>query len=149
LLCEDASRTDTVRGKPSYLAPEQLRGERIDRRTDVFSLGITAYEALTGKRLFARDTIAESHVAILEHRCADPRDACSAVPETIASVIVRSLAPNALDRFDSARAMRAELLRAAAIADVAVADEAEVAAWVRESSPPSAAEDDLEREILW
>ncbi|MEZ4299552.1 MAG: serine/threonine-protein kinase [Polyangiaceae bacterium] len=43
LASVDASRTDTVRGKPAYLAPEQLEGRRLDRRTDLFALGVVAF----------------------------------------------------------------------------------------------------------
>ncbi|HET6583287.1 MAG TPA: serine/threonine-protein kinase, partial [Nannocystaceae bacterium] len=47
-----ATRTGTIKGKLSYMAPEQIRGERLDRRADVFALGVVAYELCTGKRCF-------------------------------------------------------------------------------------------------
>ncbi len=47
-----ATRTGTIKGKLSYMAPEQIRGEAVDRRADVFALGIVAYELCTGKRCF-------------------------------------------------------------------------------------------------
>jgi len=47
-----ATRTGTIKGKLAYMAPEQIRGERIDRRVDVFALGVVAYELCTGKRCF-------------------------------------------------------------------------------------------------
>jgi eukaryotic-like serine/threonine-protein kinase len=62
----DAATTKVLTGKPSYVAPETLRDGVIDPRIDLWSLGVILWEALTNRRLFARDSEAASMVAVVE-----------------------------------------------------------------------------------
>ena len=69
----EKTRTGTVKGKNAYMSPEQVRGQPVDRRSDIFSLGIVLWEALTAKRLFMRDVDFETFRAITEGDVPDVR----------------------------------------------------------------------------
>ncbi len=104
------SRVGTVRGKPSYMAPEQVNGGEIDGRTDIFALGTVLYEAACVKRLFGRGKPMASMRAVLEH---DPEPLAEKVPgfpPELAAVIHRALEKRPEDRFQNA----SELLTALA-----------------------------------
>jgi serine/threonine protein kinase len=95
-----------VRGKAAYLSPEQCGGRGVDARSDVFSLGIVLYEMLTGARLFARASSAETMRAIACERLpAWPRT----IPDALARVLDRALAHDEADRYPSADAMQEDL----------------------------------------
>lgn len=120
----DASRTDTVRGKPAYLSPEQLEGERIDRRADIFALGIVAFELLSGRRLFRRDTLAATYRAVLSEPIPDLAELVR-LPAALADAIDRALRRDRQARWRTAREL------AEAVEDSAPgASDQEVAAWV-------------------
>jgi serine/threonine-protein kinase len=96
-------------GTPAYMAPEQLRGERVDVRSDVFALGLVLYEIFTGKRAFEGDTPAE--IARL-HRDSTPRSPSTILPEldpAIERVIAHCLEKDAALRPPSALAVAAAL----------------------------------------
>lgn len=96
------TETGTLLGTVGYMSPEQVRGERADARSDLFSLGCVLYEMTTGRRTFSGDTIAETLVAILKE---DPREPSelTAMPEELARVIRRCLFKDPAQRFQSAR----------------------------------------------
>lgn len=76
---EDATRqaiTDPgiVMGTVGYMSPEQVRGQNVDHRSDIFSLGVIFHEILTGRKLFQRDTMAETMAAILKEEPPDIKD---------------------------------------------------------------------------
>lgn len=101
-----------VAGTPAYMAPEQIRGGAVDRRTDVWALGVVLFEILTGRRPFQgadRPAIAR---AILTDVPDDPRRLRSAIPESIARVVGRALEKDPAQRFATAAAL-ATALRAA------------------------------------
>lgn len=143
----DTSRTDTVRGKPAYLAPEQIEGGRLDRRVDVFAFGVVLFEMLTGKRLFQRDTVTATYFAVLTEPIPGA-DTLADVPLPIAGVVARALARPVGVRFLGAEEMRLALVAAFAEANVALASAEQVAAFVAKVAPPIFSHDELEREIL-
>jgi eukaryotic-like serine/threonine-protein kinase len=116
--------TGAIKGTYAYMAPEQLRGERVDRRTDVFALGIAMWETLTRRYLFKRETEFLTFQAIT----ADPiPDVCAIrpdVPTALSSVILTALARNREERFPSAR-MLGEAIAAAVspLSGVAIGEE--------------------------
>ena len=64
---EDLTSAGLILGTPSYMSPEQTRGKRVDRRTDIWAFGCVLYEALTGRKAFAGETASDTIVRILEH----------------------------------------------------------------------------------
>jgi len=98
-----ATEAGLVMGTLGYMSPEQARGKRADRRSDVFALGCVLYEMVTGKRAFPGDSQAESFSAIL--RDDPPAMALSGrqVPAVLQSVVSRCLEKDPDQRFQSAR----------------------------------------------
>ncbi len=102
------SSEGSLKGKLAYMAPEYLRGEVIDRRFDVFALGIVLWETLAGKRLFRGANEAETLRLVLEHpheKLASVAPAAAALDDVLATALARS----ADERFQSAHAMAAAL----------------------------------------
>ncbi len=92
-----------ILGTVGYMAPEQVRGEPADARSDLFSLGVVLYEMLTGRRAFARDTAAETMTAILREEPPEIMGSGSAVSPGLARVVARCLEKKPDERFQSAR----------------------------------------------
>ena len=84
----NATRTGSVLGTPGYMSPEQVRGDPVDARTDIFSLGAVLYELLSGERAFPGASLVESGYAILN---SDPPPLPSAVPASVGQVVLRCL----------------------------------------------------------
>ncbi|MFN7979942.1 MAG: protein kinase [Vicinamibacterales bacterium] len=89
-------------GTPGYMAPEQARGEAVDARADVFSLGVVLYELLSGRRAFPGDTPAEAMAAVLRDRPTDLASVNPAISRAIVRVVRRCLEPRPESRFQSA-----------------------------------------------
>jgi serine/threonine protein kinase len=87
-----------VMGTIAYMAPEQIRGETVDARSDLFSFGILVYELATGKRPFAGATPADVTSAILR----DPPGAMGSLPAGLERIVERLLAKNPRERFQTA-----------------------------------------------
>lgn len=108
----DSSKTKTgmVLGTPSYMSPEQLSGKKIDGRSDLFSLGVTLFQMLTGKLPFAGDSMAQLMFKIANEAHEDPRTANPSISEQLADVINRALTKDADSRYQTgdefARAIR-------------------------------------------
>jgi serine/threonine-protein kinase len=89
-------------GTLAYMAPEQLRGERGDPLSDIFSLGVVMYETLTGKLPFARPTPAEVMIAILSEEPERLEVLRPEVPDAIAKIISKALSKDRPRRYQSA-----------------------------------------------
>ena len=96
------TRSGLVKGKISYLSPEQCHGERLDRRSDLFSLGIVAWEMLTGQRLYRRTTEYESMAAIAHEVPPRPSTLRPEIPPAIEDIVLRLLARSVAARFQTA-----------------------------------------------
>jgi serine/threonine protein kinase len=92
----------TVKGKISYLSPEQCRCAAVDRRSDLFSLGIVAWEMLTGGRLYQGPSDFETMLAIVEESPPAPSTLRAEVPPAIDDLVLRLLAKSVVDRFQTA-----------------------------------------------
>jgi len=92
-----------VMGTTGYMAPEQVRGEAVDHRADIFSLGATIYEMLTGNRAFQGESPIEVLNAILKEDPPDLEEGGVDIPPAPARVVRHCLEKRAADRFQSAR----------------------------------------------
>ena len=92
-----------ILGTVGYMAPEQVRGERADHRSDIFSLGCVLYELLTGRRPFGDGTPAETLAAILRDQPSDAATTDGRLPPRVSAVVRRCLEKNPDQRFQSAR----------------------------------------------
>lgn len=93
----------TVLGTVGYMAPEQVRGEPADARSDIFALGATLYEMVTGQRAFSRGSAVETMNAILTQDPPEiPPEMSAAVPGALQAILARCLEKRPDDRFHSA-----------------------------------------------
>ena len=117
----------TIKGKTQYMAPEQVAGEALDRRCDVFALGIVLFELCTHQRLFKRASDYLTARAILEEAIPRADAVDPAVPAPLADAIARALARKPADRFADAREL-AQAVEAALGPHGGVASSGEIAA---------------------
>ncbi len=106
---QEDSRTDTVKGKLGYMAPEQAMQEPLDGRADVFALGVCLHEMLTGKRLYRRDSMRQTMAAVLREPAPALRTQVADIPERLEAIVQRALAKKASERFQSAGELQAAL----------------------------------------
>ena len=93
----------TVMGTMGYMSPEQLKGQSVDHRSDIFSLGAILYEMLSGKRAFRGDSMAETMSAILREDPPDLSETNKLVSPALERVVRHCLEKNPAERFHSAR----------------------------------------------
>jgi serine/threonine-protein kinase len=125
------TQAGTVKGRLAYMAPEQMEGGQVDRRADVWSLGVVLREALEGKRLFRRGTDAETMVAVTTEPLPDWT---VQVAPKLQEIVQRALERDTSRRYVSARQMGADLMRFARAQPVPV-DMADVSAWMSRLFP--------------
>lgn len=110
------TRSGTLKGKISYMSPEQCRGEELDRRSDIFALGIVLYEVTTTMRLFRKGKDSDFLVMqrIVSGEVPRPRERISDYPEELEQVVMRALAIKPTDRYQTARDLLLDLENVAA-----------------------------------
>ncbi len=96
-------------GTAGYMSPEQVRKEKLDARTDLFSFGMVLYEMATGRRAFEGDTVAVIHEAILHQRAVPAHELNPAVPRKLDNIIIKALEKDRSQRYQSAAEMRSDL----------------------------------------
>ncbi len=106
------SRDGQVMGTTAYMAPEQVRGDKVDARTDLFAFGIVLYEMLTGQRPFTGRTSADLTTAILRDLPATLQSVRSELAPSLDRIVARCLEKDAERRFAGAAELRAELAAA-------------------------------------
>jgi serine/threonine-protein kinase len=110
-----ATRTESglVKGKSAYMSPEQALARKLDRRSDIFSLGTVLFEMCTMRRLFDRESPALVYRAICEQPIPSILEVASDLPASLGRVAQRALARPLEERYQTAQEMRRDLLAAA------------------------------------
>lgn len=104
------TQTGVIIGTPYFMSPEQLRGESLDGRSDLFSLGTLLYNLVTGQRPFEGMELAVIASQVLHKDPRPPSEAVSGVPPALDGVIARALAKSADDRYASGSELADDLL---------------------------------------
>jgi hypothetical protein len=105
----EATRRGAIHGTPGYMSPEQLLGEEIDHRTDIFSLGAVLYEMFAGLPAFRRPSGVETQRALLIDEPADVLERNGKLPPTAVAVVRRCLERNREERYQSVRDLAFQL----------------------------------------
>ncbi len=104
-------------GTANYMSPEQVRGDRLDRRTDIFSLGAVLYEMATGKKPFAGENAAAIFSSIERDSPPPPGRVNPKIPAQLGRVITKSLTKDATTRYQTGAEMVADLKRLKQLVD--------------------------------
>ncbi len=105
------TKTGTILGSPSYMSPEQLAGAKVDGRSDLFSLGVTFYQLLTGELPFIADSLASLMYKIANEKHPDIRMFRPDLPSCVSQVINKALHKDLERRFQSGSQMAQALTR--------------------------------------
>jgi serine/threonine-protein kinase len=107
VAAQQTTDSGVVLGTTSYMSPEQARGEKVDARTDIFSLGIVLYELFAGRQPFVGATTYETVAAILNQE--PPPIDSAAMPATLQTIIDKALQKDRAQRYATSRELYAEL----------------------------------------
>lgn len=105
------TKTGTILGSPSYMSPEQLAGLKVDGRTDLFALGVTLYQMLTGELPFIGESLASLMYKITNEKHPDVRLFRPDLPSCASRIINKALAKEVAERFQSGERFATALLR--------------------------------------
>ncbi len=120
LLSGDTELTSTGQmvGSPAYMSPEQIRGEKVDVRTDIFSLGVVLYQSLTAKKPFPADTLTTLVYQILHEEPSDPLALQADLPPGLSAIVRKCLAKKKDDRYADAAVLAEDLRQMIGISPV-------------------------------
>lgn len=118
-----------IKGKMSYMAPEQLRGKHLDRRADIYAAAVVLWELLTGRRLFLSEDGSTDLERVLRADVEPPTKFEPTVPALVEAIVMKALKPDREDRYATAQEMAQALDELPHIATAT-----EVAKWLRESA---------------
>jgi serine/threonine protein kinase len=119
------TRDGQLKGKLAYMAPEQMRGETVTRRTDVYAAAVVLWESLTGVRLFKAENEGNLVAQVLSGKVSPPSSIVPGLPGALDALVMRGLELDPASRFATARDMASEL-----VACIPGAPADEVGAWV-------------------
>ncbi|MBI9075908.1 MAG: CHASE2 domain-containing protein [Desulfatibacillum sp.] len=103
------TQTGVVKGTPYYMSPEQIAGQRVDGRSDIFSVGVMTYQMLTGKLPFHGESVAALMHQIMNVTHPDPRQHNPKIPKPLAAIINKALEKDREKRYQKAGQMAAHL----------------------------------------
>ncbi|MEW5735043.1 MAG: serine/threonine-protein kinase [Thermodesulfobacteriota bacterium] len=121
IQASSATATGVVKGTPYYMSPEQIQGQKVDGRSDIFSLGVMLYQMLTGKLPFYGDSIAALMHQIMNVQHPDPRQFNPNIYKPLCAIIDKSLEKDREKRYQKAEQMAAHLRELGKKIDIAVA----------------------------
>lgn len=108
---ETITNTSTIMGSAHYLSPEQAKGNFIDCRTDLYSLGVVLYEMVTGNLPFQADTAVTIALKHLQEEVVPPKSVNSKIPESLNQLILKSMEKDPIKRYQNAKEMISDLQR--------------------------------------
>ncbi len=129
----------TLKGKIAYMSPEQCRGEEVDRRSDVFALGILLYELTTGLRLYSRRSELAMLQEIVGRDAPRPSSRIPGYPQALERIVVRALRRDAGERYQTAEELALDLEQLAAQSHLLLS-QVELRRYMRQLFPGSQAE---------
>ena len=106
-----STATGVLKGKFSYMAPEQMRQLEIDRRADVWALGVVLWESLTLQRLFVRSSQADTVMSVMMDRVRPPSEVNPDLPKELDAIVLRSIVRSPSQRYATARDMGRDLTK--------------------------------------
>jgi serine/threonine-protein kinase len=109
--CLHKTKTGIVKGKFGYLAPEAVSSKAVDRRADVWALGVVLWELVTQQRLFLRDSEADTILAVASADVPPPSTVRPGVPAGLDPIVLKALARDPAERYATARALGRDLIR--------------------------------------
>ena len=112
----------TVLGTVGYMSPEQVRGQAVDHRSDIFSFGVVLYEMLTGRRAFEGDSAVETMNAILKEDPAPAAEGGQPLPPALDRIVLHCLEKNPEERFQSARDVAFDIQSLSGLSSQSVTD---------------------------
>jgi serine/threonine-protein kinase len=121
------TQTAAVVGTAQYISPEQARGESADARSDLYATGCVMYELLTGRPPFVGESLVSVAVSHVREMVTPPSALDPSIPRDLDAIVLKALAKDRLDRYQSAYEMRGDLERCAAGLPVAAAADATAA----------------------
>ena len=130
----DATSEGVVKGKVSYMSPEQASAAPVDRRSDLFALGSVFYEMLTLERPFSAENAARTLLRVVSHDPPPPEDLVPGIPKAVSRVLMSCLRKDVDARYATAREFE-EAVREAMREHPSRADEEDVAQLIREDFP--------------
>ncbi|MCS6912571.1 MAG: protein kinase [Myxococcales bacterium] len=138
-----------IYGKISYMSPEQARGEPIDCRTDIYAAGIILWELLTGRQLFPQSEGPDLIERVRHPKIEPPSARAPRVPPMLDQIVLRALAPNADDRYQTGEQYRAALAAfLASNREYVATDAARVAAFLKDLFEEDIARERAQRQEL-
>jgi serine/threonine protein kinase len=106
----DITHTGTILGTPNYMAPEQIRGEGVDQRADIFAVGVVLYELFSGVKPFAGDTVAATIYKVLQTEPPLIHTVDAALSPALSNVVQRAMAKDKTHRYQTVGALRDALI---------------------------------------
>lgn len=97
------TRAGVLKGKYAYMSPEQVRGSKLDHRSDIFAVGLVMYEMLTGARTFERADSLKTLKAIVQEKPLNPREMNPEIPTEVIKILSKSLEKNPERRYKTAQ----------------------------------------------
>ncbi len=103
------TQTGAVMGTPEYMSPEQAKGEKVDTRSDLFTLGVIFYELLTGQSPYKAETAMGTLLKRIQERARPPIEVDGTVPAEVSDIVTKSLARETTERYQTASEMLRDL----------------------------------------